>query len=132
MGLELNLIRQGIAGPPFDCTLTADENPEIRVEKLLWILGRREEGTCQACHAGKYHFQGTFTERALADENALDETYFVAPIPVNIALPHDPMEWSGLYWPRVEKPDNDPIDTGDLNKERERLIALAGHTHSTP
>jgi len=83
--------------------LPAPPGPALEASDMLYVLGRREEGACAKCHhpCGKYHIQGIFTSARLAEDAALDETYFIGPLPVDVALPASLIEWAGLYWPRV-------------------------------
>lgn len=84
----------------------------LRTGQMIYLLGRRaEEMLCPKCthKHGVYFIQGAFTEPSLAEAAALDETYFVGPLPLNMALPHELIEWHGLYWPlQVRKDDTDP------------------------
>lgn len=57
---------------------------------------------------GVYHIQGIATSEEVAVEMCRDLGYFIGPIPVNLALPHERCEWPEMYFP-IEAP-NEPDD----------------------
>lgn len=64
---------------------------------LVWIVGRRaERGEGMP---GDWHIQGAFMNECDAAAICRDDTYFIAPLPINISLPHSRIEWLGLYFP---------------------------------
>lgn len=73
---------------------------------LIWLVGRRAE-TGEG-RPGDWHLQGAFMTEDLAVTMCRDATYFVAPLPINISLPHSRIEWLGLYFPlqTPANPDN--------------------------
>jgi hypothetical protein len=102
MGVPFFGMEEGRCGPmvlgddPFPVTTI------VETGDMIFILGRVEQALiCDKCthEHGRYLIQGLFSEQTLAEQNALDETYFIGPLPLNVGLPHDPMEWHGLYWP---------------------------------
>ena len=69
-------------------------------ETFCWVVGRREENQNSPV---EWHLQGIATEKKIALEMCRDQTYFVGPLPVNVSLPHDTMEWVGCYFPLLEE-----------------------------
>jgi hypothetical protein len=73
---------------------------DVRGKTLAWLCIRREK-------ANKYHFQGVFvdseaqTGEELAAAQCLDDTYYIGPLPVNVALPERVIEWRGCYRPNL-------------------------------
>lgn len=85
---------------------------DIREKAVVWITTRRadvpflkrdgspyldEDG--EPLTVGIYHIQGVFTEENLSVAACRDATYLVGPLPLNLALPHDPVPWPGAYFP---------------------------------
>lgn len=68
---------------------------------VMWLMGRREPPAAQGL-PGIWHIQGIFTDEELAKQNCLDENYFIGPLPINVALPHERIEWPGCYFPLRE------------------------------
>lgn len=108
MGIAFFEREIGVNGPEIT---SADAEPlaqtqlcaTLRTGDMIYVAGRigQEDRICP--HCGKaitgYYIQGIYTHVELAVENCLDETYFVGPLPLNVALPHDIIEWHGLIWP---------------------------------
>lgn len=73
-------------------------NFDIIKKQTVWLCLRRESPT-------RYHIQGVFADtdsskgEDLAAACCLDETYYIAPLPVNVALPEAALEWRGAYCP---------------------------------
>lgn len=73
---------------------------DVRSKTIAWICIRREA-------ANKYHLQGVFVEdggasgEQLAAAQCLDDTYYIGPLPVNVALPEKAFEWKGCYRPNM-------------------------------
>jgi hypothetical protein len=87
----------------------------LRAGDMIYILGRVEQALiCDKCthEHGRYFIQGTFSTQARAEKECLDESYFVGPLVMDVCLPHDPMEWPGLYWPRKKPEQEHGNDTG--------------------
>lgn len=64
----------------------------------VWIVLRRDPDlNPQGFH--DWHMQGVGADEEIAKEMCLDENYMIGPLPLNIALPHDYMEWVGAYCP---------------------------------
>lgn len=111
MGVPCFEFPQGYRGPE----LYSWPDAYVEVPDVIFVLGRREDACCNCgpcnearstdpsivCNVGRYHLQGIFTEESLAVAAAIDETYFVGPLPVNMALPHRVVEWAGLYFPHA-------------------------------
>jgi hypothetical protein len=87
-------------------------NLDVRRATEVWLVGRREElyvevpcPMCKRPTVAIYHIQGiaAATDNATTEEFAtgmcVDETYFIGPIPVNVALPHERCDWPGAYFP---------------------------------
>lgn len=74
-----------------------DDNEEIlRLRELtqhptLWIVGR--------FYAETWDFQGVFWNEPEAVAACVDDTWFVAPAQIGVALPVEPQPWPGLYYP---------------------------------
>lgn len=87
-------------GPPMD---TSNWNIDTG---FVWVVVRIEkrerpadlpEDCPDPCH--KWYLQGVCFDEQIAVEMCRDETYFVGPIYVNAALPHERVEWVGSYFP---------------------------------
>lgn len=71
---------------------------DVRNETIVYLVFRRDGNA-------KYYFQGVAcaTQEASAEEIAIsmcrDETYFIFPSLVNVALPHKVQQAKGLYFP---------------------------------
>lgn len=63
---------------------------------FIWICGRRED---RGDLPGHWHLQGVSDDEETALAMCRDETYFIGPIPKNVALPHGNLEWVGCYFP---------------------------------
>lgn len=57
----------------------------------VWIVGR--------FYAETWDFQGVFWKEAEAVGACVDDTWFVAPAQIGVALPVEPQPWPGLYYP---------------------------------
>ena len=73
---------------------------DVRGKTVAWLCIRREG-------PNKYHFQGVFVDserdsgETLAAAQCLDDTYYIGPLPVNVALPERVIEWAGCYRPNL-------------------------------
>jgi hypothetical protein len=68
---------------------------------VIWLVGRI---IARGEHFSKeIHLQGASLSEQRAVAMCIDETYFVAPLPVDILLPTKPIPWVGLYFP-LRKP----------------------------
>lgn len=73
-------------------------NFEVIGKQTVWVCLRRESAT-------RYHLQGIFADtdsskgEDIAAACCLDETYYIAPMPLNVALPEAVVEWKGAYCP---------------------------------
>ncbi len=76
----------------------------ILEEGFVWLVGRRDSNVPPGEKAN-YHIQGTASNEQMAIEMCLDETYFIGPLPINTALPHEVVEWVGLYFPLGQQED---------------------------
>lgn len=64
-------------------------------EGFVWVVGRRDtEGP-----EPQWHIQGITGSEELAVQMCSDETYFIGPVPLNVALAHQRIEWVGSYFP---------------------------------
>lgn len=83
---------------------------DIRDATEAWIVMRRADPPEEPTSDGlaRYHIQGIAvgTDEQTAEEIAVamcrDETYLIGPMPVNVSLPHNRIEWPGLYFPLKE------------------------------
>jgi len=113
MGVFLSF-EVGERGPHFDNYPDAP----VEVTGMIFVLGRREDIPCPCnlctehskgqpegpdCLIGRYHIQGIFTSEELALANVKDRTWFIGPLPLNVALPEKTVTWAGLYWPMAEQ-----------------------------
>lgn len=57
----------------------------------VWIVGR--------FYAETWDFQGVFWKEPEAVSACVDDTWFVAPAQIGVALPVEPQPWPGLYYP---------------------------------
>lgn len=62
---------------------------------FVWVVGRREPNTDPV----QWHIQGITETESLAIEMCVDETYFIGPVPINVSLSHNRIEWVGSYFP---------------------------------
>jgi hypothetical protein len=65
---------------------------------FIWVIGRRQPKDDPNVKAD-WHLQGIATTESIAVEMCLDETYFIGPLPLDLALPHKTVQWVGLYFP---------------------------------
>jgi hypothetical protein len=49
------------------------------------------------------HLQGIASDRKTAVAMCRDETYFIGPIPINVSLPEDRVEWPAIEYPLRKK-----------------------------
>lgn len=113
MGVPMFGFKSGFRGPELDNWPSAP----VEIGHMIFVLGRVEDVPCgcppcvasgEPCRRSRYYLQGIFTDEALAVEAAIDESYFVGPLPINGALPHDAVEWRGLYFPLAESKQPPP------------------------
>lgn len=75
-------------------------NLDVWEKQVVWLCIRRESAT-------RYHLQGVFADtdagkgEDLAAACCLDETYYIAPMTLNVLLPEDVVEWRGAYCPNT-------------------------------
>jgi hypothetical protein len=106
MGIPYYDFEPGRLGPPLSAEAVATSLAlEVETGDMVYLVCRREDYACPNCGiaAGRYHIQGAFTSAELAEAAAEDETYFVGPLPLNMAFPRHIFEWPGLYWPHHRK-----------------------------
>lgn len=71
---------------------------DVRSKTYVWLCIRRESPTA-------YHLMGVWVDtneksaEELATSQCLDESYYIGPFPVNVALPQKPVPWRGSYCP---------------------------------
>lgn len=68
---------------------------------MIWVVIRREpieEMQVVPAYA-EWHLQGLSFDEQEAIAMCRDEHYFIGPLPVGVALPHDKVEWVGAYFP---------------------------------
>lgn len=66
-----------------------------QVVQTMWVVG-------QLRGAGPvWDLQGVFDNELAAEEACQDATYFIGPVPLNAALPHDATAWPGCRYPLV-------------------------------
>lgn len=65
----------------------------------VWVVIRRDPAKTPA----DWHIQGVASDEEIAKQMCLDDSYIIGPIPFNIALPHDRVEWPGSYFPLRKK-----------------------------
>lgn len=82
--------------------------PEIEVEEVekalengwVWPVFRRDPKTANADGRGHdWHLQGIASTEEQAIAMCADSHYIIGPIPVDMALPHNRVEWAGSYFP---------------------------------
>lgn len=73
---------------------------------FVWLVCRRDPVIPKNKTQADYHIQGVTSEEKIAVEMCEDEHYFIGPLPLNTALPHDTIEWVGLYFPLGPNPYN--------------------------
>lgn len=75
---------------------------DVRAKTICWVVLRREA-------KNNYHIQGVWVDNddangeELAANTCNDDTYWIVPFPVNMALPESPIEVKGAYRPTVQK-----------------------------
>lgn len=67
-----------------------------RIETFIYVVGRRVDNDK---YGGEWHIQGIASTPEIAESMCRDGLYFVGPLPLDISLPHDTVEWVGLYFP---------------------------------
>lgn len=74
---------------------------DIRSATEVWVVLRRADPS--EIHPvdglARYMIQGVATSEHVAVQMCRDESYYIGPVPVNFALPHERCEWPGLYCP---------------------------------
>jgi hypothetical protein len=77
-------------------------NTEILDQDLssgfVWLVGRRVPKP-DPDERSDWHIQGVTSREDIAIEMCEDETYFIGPLPLNMALPRQTVQWVGLYFP---------------------------------
>lgn len=86
-----------------DCQAEGVRLDVATLRRLLDEAGDAEEIVVPTAPArvavGVYHIQGIATTEELAVAMCVDETYFIGPLPVNYAIPHERTEWPDMYCP---------------------------------
>ncbi len=96
MGIYINNIE--VILQPRKTLNNTDMNLDVRDKTVVYIVFRRES-------ANAYHFQGVacavenYTAEEVAIQMCRDETYFIFPCLLNVALPHSIVEAKGCYFP---------------------------------
>lgn len=67
--------------------------------EFIWVVFRRHD---RGELPGQWHLQGIADTETLALQMCRDETYFIGPLPKNVSLPHDTIEWVNSYFPLKE------------------------------
>lgn len=85
---------------------------DVRNMTDIWVVIRRSGPEEIDSHDGlaRYMIQGLATTESIAVAMCRDETYYIGPMPVNYALPHERCEWPGLYCPLM-KVEDEPAST---------------------
>lgn len=84
--------------------LEFDQPRENVFQEVAWFAARIGPRDCLSPEqANHWHFQGIFTDERGAIGACADETYFICPVPVNVALPHDLVKAAGAYFPLRQK-----------------------------
>lgn len=90
------------------CMTKIENGPELNkrlielffdTNEICWVAGRVAK---RPDKGDIYHIQGIFVgddAQRKAVACCIDEEYFVGPLPLNVALPHDETEWVGCYFP---------------------------------
>lgn len=63
---------------------------------VVWIVGRTIP---RPGRNPEIHIQGASLTEAGAAAMVIDESYFIAPLPIDILLPEKPLPWYGLKFP---------------------------------
>jgi hypothetical protein len=98
-------------------------NTDVRAKTEVWIACRRDHTTIRELlnhrgistegvpeevlnvEIGWYHIQGIgaadtdMTAEQMALGMCRDRDYFIGPMPVNLSLSHERVEWGGMYYP---------------------------------
>lgn len=61
----------------------------------VWIVGQWKPD--------RWDFGGVFDTQELAEAACQDQTYFVGPAPMNVAIPHERQDWPGCYYPKAKR-----------------------------
>lgn len=69
----------------------------------VWVCMRRDPVSRKDEKGHDWHIQGVASYEQLAIEMCLDEYHFIGPLPVDVALPYDLMEWPGSYFPYTKE-----------------------------
>lgn len=94
-------------GAAFEKFFPADAGPKSEPEiwtlppaGVIYIVGRTIP---RPNKKPEIHIQGASLTEAGAEAMVVDETYFIAPIPLDILLPEKPLPWYGLRFPLRSK-----------------------------
>lgn len=72
----------------------------------IWICMRRDPVPRKDGKGHDWHIQGVTSYENLAIDMCLDEYHFVGPLPIDVSLPNDFMEWPGSYFPYTKRSDD--------------------------
>lgn len=73
----------------------------------LWLVGQSKKELAEKDWKYNWDFQGVFDNESKAVSACKNENYFVAPVELNVVLPDETLEWSGLYYPvKIDKGAN--------------------------
>jgi len=70
----------------------------------VWVVIRVDPVIHEPKKWHDWYIQGVASDRDVAETLCRDENYFIGPLPINTALPHDRTEWIGSYFPMRPNP----------------------------
>lgn len=68
---------------------------------FIWVVGRLDPDK-DVPRSERWHIQGIAVNEQSATAMCLDKTYFIGPLPIGVALPHERSEWIGAYFPLLQ------------------------------
>lgn len=74
---------------------------EVSLLRHPWIVGRYIPSAIGVGRA-TWEFQGVFATEDEARAACRDTNYFIGPAHMGVPLPHDAMQWPGLYYPLAD------------------------------
>lgn len=81
---------------------------------FVWIVLRRQEKPDGG--PADWHIQGVGTDEQSAINLCADESYFIGPLPIDVVMPHELINWTGAYYPLRVK--NEADSKAESNKQK--------------
>jgi len=72
------------------------------VHEQVYVVGQVDLDESGSAIAGQWTICGVFTQSDLARAACVDQTYFVGPLKLDVAITDRPDSWPGAYFPKAE------------------------------